>query len=191
MGAMALRPGDPRLTANEWGELEDPPGHRFAIIRGELDVTPGATPEHGQALGELYVALRRSLPAGLRIVIGVDWHLESAAKVTAAPRPDLMVIPIDGPVVPLLVIEVLSPSDHHRFRGLDLSRIEAKRLDYAEAGLQHYVEVDLLESPALVSRYELRNGRLVATDEAIGTETLASELPFPYEIRPADLESPE
>jgi Uma2 family endonuclease len=109
---MALRANDPRLglTVKEWEELEDPPGYRFEVIQGELDMTPGATPEHGRALGELYVELRRNLPEGLRIVIDVDWLLSTAARVTAAPRPDLMVIPMDGPVVPLLVAEVLSPS---------------------------------------------------------------------------------
>jgi Uma2 family endonuclease len=185
---MALRANDPRLglTVKEWEELEDPPGYRFEVIRGELDMTPGATPEHGRALGELYVGLRRNLPEGLRIVIDVDWLLSTAARVTAAPRPDLMVIPMDGPVVPLLVAEVLSPSDHHRFRGTDSSRIAAKCLDYADAGLEHYLEVDL--ATVTITRYKLDLlGELCIADCVERHDALVANEPFPYVLVPSSL----
>ena len=187
---MALRANDPRLglTEREWNELEDPPGYRFEIIRGELDVTPGASPEHGSAIGELYVALRRKLPEGLRIVIDVDWHLNFAGRVTSAPRPDLMVVPADGPVVPILAVEVLSPSDHHKFQGTELTRIEAKRLDYAHAGLEHYLELDL--ASGTVFRYKLRAdmvGGWSVRDAAEGHNALYAKEPFEYLLIPSDL----
>jgi Uma2 family endonuclease len=188
MGDMALRADDPRLglTVKEWEELEDPPGYKFEVIRGELDMTPGATPEHGRALGELYVELRRNLPEGLRIVIDVDWRLTTAARVTSAPRPDLMVIPAEGPVVPLLVVEVLSPSDHHRFRGTESSRIAAKRLDYTNAGLEHYLEVDLVT--ATITRYKLDLlNELRIADCVERHDALVANEPFPYVLVPSSL----
>jgi Uma2 family endonuclease len=187
MSDMAIRSDDARLglTVREWKELDDPPGYKFAIIGGELDVTPGATPEHGRALGELYVELCRSLPDELQIVIDVDWHLESAARVTMAPRPDLMVIPLEGRVVPVLVVEVLSPSDHHLFRGTRLSRIQAKRLDYAEAGLEHYLEVDM--ATVTITRYRLRDGVLERVDSTEQDELMVADEPFLYCLAPSSV----
>jgi Uma2 family endonuclease len=181
---MALRADDPRLalTVEEWAEMEDPPGHRFQVIRGELDVTPGPAPEHGEAVGEIYGELRRSLPPELRITIDSDWHLAVDARVAMAPRPDLMVIPRTGPIVPVLAVEVLSPSDHHRFRGTEWTRIEAKRLDYADAGLEHYLEVDL--KTCTVVRYELRDGVLVIVDGVEQGDALVSRVPYAYVITP-------
>lgn len=187
---MALRADDPRLalSAAEWVEMEDPPGHRFEVVRGELDVTPGATPEHGEALGLIYVELTRHLPEGLRVVIDSDWRLMVGARVAAAPRPDLMVIPREGPVVPILVVEVLSPSDHHRFRGSDLTRIEAKRMDYADAGLRHYLEVDL--HAVTIKRYELLlrdldDDQLVVVDSVVDDDMLSVQQPIEYSLVPS------
>jgi Uma2 family endonuclease len=189
---MALRADDPRfaLTAAEWAEMEDPPGHRFQVIRGELDVTPGPAPEHGTAVGEIYGALRRELPEGFRLTIDSDWHLMAGARVAAAPRPDLLVIPREGPIVPILAVEVLSPSDHHRFRGTDLTRIQAKRLDYADAGLRHYLEVDL--HAATIMRYELdlrdlEADELVVVDSVVDDDVLSAMHPFPYTLYPSAL----
>lgn len=186
---MALRANDPRLglTEAEWAELEDPPGHRFEIIRGELDMTPGASPEHGEALGLIFGELRRWLPDDLRIVIDSDWHLTVEARVTTAPRPDLMVIPRQGPVVPVLAVEVLSPSDHHSFRGTRWTRIEAKRLDYADAGLPHYLEVDL--QTATITRYRndgVAGGWRIADCVDQGNVLVADE-PFRYVLVPNQL----
>jgi Uma2 family endonuclease len=184
---MALRADDPRLslTERDWIEMEDPPGHRLQIIRGQLDVTPGAAPEHGTALGLIFRELMHNLPEELRITIDADWHVMTGARVAAAPRPDLMVIPREGPIVPVLAVEVLSPSDHHQFRGPGPTRIEAKRLDYADARLHHYLEVDL--HAVTITRYELNVATLRAVDSVVDDDVLVAVQPFPYQLTPSAL----
>jgi hypothetical protein len=82
---------------------------------------------------------------------------------------------------PLLTVEVLSESDHHRLERSPLTRIEGKRLDYAAHGVEHHLEVDL--AGRIVNRFQRRAGRLDVVDSADRDQaTLVSRVPFPYVI---------
>jgi Uma2 family endonuclease len=104
--------------------------------------------------------------------------------------PDLVVVESTITKVteaPLLAVEILSRSDTARLTGTPLTRIEGKLEDYADNGLKHFLEVDLLAVPVTVHRYERVHGRLVAVDMSEGEEVLVADVPFPYEIQPSAL----
>ena len=88
------------------------------------------------------------------------------------------VTPDDLPVLPLLVIEVLSPSTDYLDRG-------CKRDIYAEAGIPHYWIVDP-NAPA-VTVYELTDDTYAKTAHANGDQTLIVEQPVGLRLTPAKL----
>jgi Uma2 family endonuclease len=177
----------PELMSGEWEALEDPPGHKFEVVQGELVMTPAPGSQHGLVQARLIVDLSPFVPSGFGISADSEWRLEERGWVAQAPRPDLMVIPLrPDPVTepPLLAVEILSPSDHRRLERSELTRIEGKRLDYAQAGLQHYLEIDL--DVPFVRRFEFTTGP-DPVDVAEGDEVLRAGEPFPYEVCPGAL----
>lgn len=198
MGDMAIRAQDMHedevvtpIAEAWWDAFEPPPGFwRAEIIKGELVLTPSPGVPHAFAATRLARMLDAHLPAGLELAQGVEWRLATGGWVAAAPIPDLVVVDatierITDP--PVLAIEILSRSDSARLVGTPMTRIEGKLEDYADNGLKHFLEVDLLADPVAVHRYERVHGRLVAVDVSEGEEVLVSDVPFPYEIQPARL----
>lgn len=147
------------LPTTWWEQFEDPPGYRAEVIRGELVLSPSASRAHQLAVFRLARILDDACPDGFQVIPDIEWRLEVAGLVAQAPRPDIAVVRAGGgPIVepPLLVVEVLSPSDEQWFPGHRIARVDAKVLDYAAAGLRHYLEVDL-RGPSVVL-YELSVG---------------------------------
>lgn len=180
------------LPAAWWEHFEDPDGYRAEIIREHLSLAPSAPFEHNRVLTKLLVQLEPQLPEGYVALVDTEWRLLVEGRVASAPRPDLMVVPDrPGPIeAPLLAVEVLSPSDHEHF--LDgLTRIEAKRLDYASNGLEHYLEVSTAAHSTLaVASYRLRDGSLQVEEYHEGDGELACAGPFPYTVLLAPLRAP-
>lgn len=142
----------PRLyTAEEYAQLEDVEGFRDELIEGERVLSPNPVFAHGIVIEQLKHIVRRQLPhlgAGpLRVVREAGWKFHnSRSGRDSVPVPDLMVIRdedarraiksggwFEG--VPLLAIEVISPSER---KGRRLQKIGL----YFEMGVPNVVEVD-------------------------------------------------
>jgi Uma2 family endonuclease len=198
MGDMAIRAQDMHedevvtpIAEAWWDAFEPPPGFwRAEIIKGEIVLSPSPGLSHAFAATRLARMLDLHLPDGLELAQGVEWKLATGGWVAAAPIPDLVVVESTITKVteaPLLAVEILSRSDTARLTGTPLTRIEGKLEDYADNGLKHFLEVDLLAVPVTVHRYERVHGRLVAVDMSEGEEVLVADVPFPYEIQPSAL----
>jgi Uma2 family endonuclease len=198
MGDMAIRAQDMHedevvtpIAEAWWDAFEPPPGFwRAEIIKGEIVLSPSPGLPHAFAATRLARMLDLHLPDGLELAQGVEWKLATGGWVAAAPIPDLVVVESTITKVteaPLLAVEILSRSDTARLTGTPLTRIEGKLEDYADNGLKHFLEVDLLADPVTVHRYERVHGRLVAVDVSEGEQVLVADVPFPYEIQPSAL----
>ena len=141
-------------------------GKRHEIIDGVHYVTPSPGAVHQIVLGELHVVLHEYLkhnPLGWLFLAPFDVDLEDDTIV----EPDIVVEPRSGPrppragalgIVPLLAIEIISPSSTSRDRIL-------KRRRYQRAGIPEYWIVDPISR--LVERW-----RPVDERPEILTETL-------------------
>jgi Uma2 family endonuclease len=114
--------------------------HHTEYYDGTCVVNPPLRP-HVRAQLRLRDLLTPACPDGFEILVEWGWHTSDSSF-----RPDVMVVPLDGPVdvqrdPPLLIAEVMSPSN----RWADLV---TKRQKYAEAGLPWYWIVDL-DKPSL------------------------------------------
>ena len=178
------------LPERWWDEFELPAGLSAEIIAGELVLSPSPTLDHGFAQSQLFRALDRHLPGGHEIVPGIEWRLAADGLVAAAPQPDLMVVRREAGErltdVPLLAVEVLSPSDH-KMLVQGIRRIEGKRLDFAANGLRHYLEVERVAGVCTVRRYELHEGRLEVVEVTEGDKPLVATVPYDYEVLPSRL----
>lgn len=176
------------VPASWWDAFSDPPGYRAEVIRGELILSPSPGRPHQRALRKLLAVLSESCPAGHEVLPDIEWRLDRESRVAQAPRPDLMVVPIDdGPIreAPLLAVEILSTSDHRPLERSRLSRLEGKQLDYAENGLQRL----LIVSPAGPWAQLLVpvKGGWAESASAEGDEMFSAADPFVIEFRPVDL----
>jgi len=167
-------------------DLADVPddGYRREIIDARLVVTPAPNARHQLVVGALYAVLRAaSTDDAVAVVAPFDWALPDEGSV----QPDIMVVrradlDLDGPLPPtarpLLIVEVLSPSNADYDRGL-------KRRKYERLGVPAYWLVD----PGVPSLSVLRLGdaRYEPEAEVVGNEPFASEWPFPVTVVPAEL----
>jgi len=133
-----------RWTAAEVRALPDEPGKRFECVDGELIVSPGARFPHQRAARDLLLALHPYVSSeGLGDVLFGPGEVELDPYTLV--QPDVFVLPlVDGRLptgpeesaLPLLVVEVLSPSTARHDRGV-------KRDRYQRAGAEYWiVDVD-------------------------------------------------
>lgn len=180
------------MPVDEWRAIRLPEGVRAELIGGEVVVSPAPTSGHAIIAKQLMSMLDPGVPDGCEVLWGVEWEIAAApCLLTGAPQPDLVVMEcVDVKRLtqpPLLAVEVLSPSDRRVLEDSELTRIEAKRLDYATGRLADYLEVDRASGTLTVTRYELHDGLLRVADVASGDQELHSDRPFTYTVRPADL----
>jgi Uma2 family endonuclease len=134
-------------TAADLAELPED-GCRYEALEGELLVTPAPARGHAAVTGRLVAMLAeycRAQAVGEVLVHGVvRWRSNEL-------QPDLMVslpLPLDArwdeTALPLLVIEIHSPSTHQRDRGV-------KRAAYMALGIPEYWQVNLEEQCVLVN----------------------------------------
>ncbi len=166
-----------------WADIQQLPedGLRRELIGGQLIVTPAPGSQHQDAVRLLCRVLDDACPPTHKVMIApFDLYLSEDTYF----EPDIMVIPRPGaPIarfegVPLLVVEVLSPST----RTMDTV---TKRDAYAHAGVPHYWIVDP-DAPGIVA-LALEAGAYVERGSASGSETLSVTEPFEVEVVPASL----
>jgi Uma2 family endonuclease len=174
-----------------WADLEKLPerdGHRYEILDGSLIVSASPTPWHQLVAGELSAILRAARPKGLVVLDAVDVDCGQSVL-----EPDVLVVHASAvssrakrfrPEDVVLAVEVESPSSRR------MDRL-AKPSVYAEAGIPAYWRVclDDPDAPAVVvSVLDGEAYREVGTVRA--GESVAVDVPFEVELRPAELVGP-
>ena len=139
------------ITAEDYEQLEEVLGFRDELIEGQRVLSPNAIFPHAAIIKQLERILEMQLAQlsaePLLVARETGWKFHNAASgVDSVPGPDLMVIRNEDAQraiknrrwfegVPLLVIEVISPSER-----------KARRLQkiglYLDMGVPHVLEVD-------------------------------------------------
>lgn len=166
-----------------YADLERLPddGHRYEIIDGILLVNASPIPDHQEVQFRLWRLLDDAAPGELR-VLGAPLDIVLADDTVV--EPDVLVArradftDKNLPAVPLLVVEVLSPSTQVIDRNMKLER-------YQRAGIPSYWMIDP-RSLRLVAR-ELVDGAYVVVADVAGSESWSAERPFPVTVTPRDL----
>jgi Uma2 family endonuclease len=118
-------------------------GRRYELHEGEVSVTPAPGTRHQEVVGNLYLALRQHVDAGLGGRVFVS-PIDCLLSDTSVVQPDLVYVAADRAAVvtargiegaPTLVVEVLSPSTVQIDRAV-------KRQLYARHGVPCYWIVD-------------------------------------------------
>ena len=181
---LATRPGG--LTVADLDRIPGGDGNSYELVDGMLVVSPAPTVAHQFVAARLTALLTAACPADL-FVFGASPAVQKGRRssvepdVTVARMADLR---LDGPYtgVPVLVVEVLSPSS------VALDRV-VKRSVYAQLGVPFYWIVDPSppRGPAVtVLRLDTDGG--YRKDVIAGPhDTVAVQDPFPVAFRPADL----
>lgn len=157
-------------------------GNRYEVLDGALVVTPPPGSAHQGAVLELAVLLRQAaLPRGLRtFVTPLAWRIGPGQ----VPEPDLMVVNPDTVTpravegIPLLVVEVLSPTGRNR----DL--FEKRRL-YVQAGAPTYWIVDPTEPSLTVLR--LAGAEYEEEAHVVGASAYEASDPLSVRVVPAEI----
>lgn len=166
-----------------YDDLENLPadGKRYEIVDGVLLVNASPVPDHQVVVGNVFLLLHRHAPADLRVlpapldvVLADDTVLEP--DVLVARRIDFSRTNL--PAVPLLVVEVLSPSTSTVDRNLKKDR-------YERAGIPSYWMVD--PTSLVLTVFELVDGSYAAVAVVGPDESWTAERPFAVTIRPGDL----
>lgn len=175
------RTGD-RMTLDEWAALPEDDDLRMELVEGVVVVPPAAPTEgHQSVVTALTVLLSQRCPPTMKVLVGPLGVLVPTRN--SALEPDLVVLPRadreDPNRLPLLVVEVLSPST----RGRD--RVDKRRV-YAARGIPSYWLLDprvpdlrVLELGAL--------GEYVEIAYVAGHEAVDLTHPFPVRICPGEL----
>lgn len=175
------RTGD-RMTFDEWLALPEDDDLRIELIEGVIVMPPDAPTEgHQTVVTELAFLLRQQRPPTMKVLVGPLGVLVPTRH--SALEPDLVVLPSarqeDANRLPLLVVEVLSPST----RGRD--RVDKRRV-YAARGIPSYWLLDprvpdlrVLELGSSVEYVEIA---YVAGDDAVDLVH-----PFPVRVCPGEL----
>jgi Uma2 family endonuclease len=173
-----------RFSYEDLKEMPDD-GYRREIIGGSLIVTPAPAGRHQLAVARLLGLLSAAAtPSTMALPAPYDWRLPGGDSV----GPDVVVVrredfDPDGPLpesaTPLLVVEILSPSnpDHDRL---------IKRSLYESLGVPAYWIVEPV-APSLLS-LRLEEGRYQVEAEVTGGEAkFATHWPYDLTVTLADL----
>ncbi len=156
-------------------------GRRHELLDGTLLMSPAPTRRHQRAVVRLAVLLDAAAHGDFEVFVApVDVDLGEASVV----EPDLFVAPREDldtpePSLPLLVVEVLSPSTRRIDRG-------AKKAAYARAGIRDYWIVDP-DRPSLTAWHLAPDGTYRETGHAVGDQTFTTTTPFEVTFTPDQL----
>ena len=170
-----------RFTRADLDAMPDD-GRRYELLDGAIVVTPTPTFRHQRVTFRLARVLDDIVPSGLTVCISpLDVFLPTGDVL----QPDVFVISEDAVVddkvqggVPLLVVEVLSPSSRRRDAGDKLTA-------YRDAGVPSYWVVDPI-TPSLRA-WELRDGEYIEVAAVSGDEEWTARKPYSVTVRPSDL----
>lgn len=175
-GVSALPYGRP-LTRSDLDGMPDD-GHRYELLDGVLIVSPSPRALHQRVVANLLVLLREAAPVGMEVftapldvVLADDTVLQPDVLVT--PRVDLRMHAL--PPLPLLAVEVLSPST----RAIDLL---LKRSRLERAGVLSYWVVDP-DVPQLRA-WDLQGQEYVEVGDVSGGEPFVARAPYAVTIVP-------
>ena len=182
MGAMTAVEPAGRFTRADFEALPGDDGRRYELLDGAIVVSPASGFRHQRAVVRLLRLLADSVPAGLEVAVApLDAYLPTGDIL----EPDLLVldpeIVVDDKVqggVPVLAVEVLSPSSRRRDVGDKLTA-------YRDAGVPSYWVVDPVE-PHLRA-WVLRDGDYVEVADVRGDEEWRSAAPYAVTVRPSAL----
>lgn len=193
MSAQLSLPDRQVWTIDDLESLPDD-GHRYEIVDGSLLVSPAPPKTHQIAGDRLAAALLAAAPDGVEVITAtaVDITATSPALGPHAPVPDVVVVGPETwerpglyvwPVDVLLLVEVESPNTSR-------DRILKPAL-YAAAGIPAYWRVELTgpDTPRIV-RYELARDVYREVGQVSAGESVVVGVPFPVELRPAELAGP-
>jgi Uma2 family endonuclease len=174
----------PRGRALTVADIEAMPddGQRYELIDGVLVVSPPVDWRHQDVQGALFVLLRTTAPEGIRVLGApaaaiIDQRTWVEPDITVARKADFGDKYLDRQV-PLLAVEVLSPSN----RIYDLNTKFAR---YERAGIPSYWVVDPHELRLVV--WELVGGRYVEMVDVGPDESWTATRPFKVTITPGQL----
>jgi len=180
MGTVTTLPHGGAFTRADLEAMPDD-GRRHELIDGTLVVTPSPSHRHQRCSLRLAVLLHDHCPHDLEVVTA---PFDVALTEDTIMQPDLLVArkgdftDKDLSGVPVMVVEILSPST----RQVDL---HLKRARYEAAGCPSYWIVDP-ETPS-IGVFELEDGRYVERGHAMGSEEIEVSLPYRLTIKPSDL----
>jgi len=181
MTAMATMPVSHPLTLEDFEALRDAAesGHRYELVDGSLIVTPSPSWLHQVASSRLMAVLIRSNPDPDRLLV-LHAPFDVLLGSDTAIQPDLMVFDArdDEPRLPLLTVEILSPSTRHLDIGLKWSR-------YASAGIPSYWVVDP-DVPEVIA-WQLENGAYNQVAHAATNQLVTLSTPWPASFTPQSL----
>ncbi len=151
---------------------------RIELLDGSLLVSPSAGHRHQRLSFQLCYALAVAAPADLEVL--------EAINVRVAPGriliPDLAVVRTTGldctvtePADVVLVVEITSPGNAVVDQAL-------KPQLYAEAGIPHYLLIELGAVPPAAAAFELRGGRYVPVRRVDPGERLRLDKPFHIDV---------
>ncbi|MDO5697634.1 MAG: Uma2 family endonuclease [Dermatophilus congolensis] len=175
-GAVHISP----FTRVQRDELPDD-GRRHELLDGTLVMSPSPTRRHQRAVFRLGVLLDASAPPSLEVFVA---PCDVVLADTTVVEPDAFVtlredLDSPNPSLPLLVIEVLSPST----RRVDLG---AKKNAYEAAGIADYWVVD--PDDQTITAWQLdSSGRYREVTRAAGEETFSVSAPFELSLTPSHI----
>jgi Uma2 family endonuclease len=156
-------------------------GRRYELLDGAIVVTPAPGPAHQNVVGRLWRLLDDASPPGLKAYFA---PLDTALPTGDVLEPDVLVVRRDTITekdvtgVPLLAVEVLSPSSRRRDVGDKLTA-------YRDAGVPSYWVVDPID-PRLRA-WRLEDGDYVEVADVCGDVEWTADAPYPVTVRPSDL----
>ncbi|WP_064438663.1 Uma2 family endonuclease [Hoyosella altamirensis] len=162
----------------DWNALAEDSSVHVELQEGVLIVSPRPLLPHARAVNRIWRQLDDQLPAGLEAIT------EFEVCVDAGPLPTIripdIVIARPGDAVNrlaanavLVAIEVISPGS----RKTDLI---TKRVEYSDAGIQHYWVVDL-EPPVTLTAFH-QAGEFGYQESPSATGVFATKSPVPMQI---------
>jgi Uma2 family endonuclease len=157
-------------------------GVRYELVDGVPHVMTPPRMEHQEALLELHLALRESVPPGLRVVQGLGVVLAEDQR----PIPDLVVVRTADRTlsnVPAELVALAAEIVSRSSRSDDRFRKPAL---YAQAGIPCYLRVEL-DPPHVVAYRIGADGLYEEAGRAEPGEVLTLAEPFPITVDPAAL----
>jgi Uma2 family endonuclease len=175
------------LTVEEFAALPEASDGRDELQEGTVIRSPSPPPGHQRCQHRLQVQLDRQLPPGLVLLPAVDVDLGLAAPTEpgSVRIPDLAVVSeaeyervdregglLRAPHV-RLVVEILSAGSQRTDRVI-------KHGEYADAGIERYWIIDLLDGPSLTACQ--LGGPFGYMDAPSVTGVFTTDLPFPVRL---------
>lgn len=175
------------LTVAEFAALPEATDGRYELQEGRLVMSPSPVPRHQRFQHRLQLRLDPQLPPGLCLLpaIDIDLGLAGPEEPGFVRIPDLAVVSEaeyervdrDGGLLRAkhvrLVVEILSAGSQRTDRVI-------KHGEYADAGIEHYWILDLLDGPSLTACH--LGGAFGYMDAAPVSGVFATDTPFPVRL---------